>query len=211
MVSNCVVSGQSLTVTLAGTKANFYVAVVGVEAWAASATNTVAGEQKNFGDVVLSSTTVAEDKYTMNTDSAAGDNKAIKLASNTPTEGEFTVTRSPFNTMDVGMVAFEMTVKNDWGLDKDSMIMVSFPTYYILTLDQWVCQDVSGEMLRMPKMLTPLCAWLFGTGASSFQVQPLLLLKMLKLISEFKVSIWLVVLVLSVSVSSTNLPMKEDN
>jgi hypothetical protein len=44
LVSKCVISGSSVTVTMAKTAtANFHVQIVGMDAWLASATNKVTG------------------------------------------------------------------------------------------------------------------------------------------------------------------------
>jgi len=75
-VTNCVISGQTVTITLATSRVDFYVTVIAGDAWGASDTNSVDGEQKNFNQVVRSTTGVAEDKYTMVTLTAYGDNKA---------------------------------------------------------------------------------------------------------------------------------------
>lgn len=53
LVSDCVVSGSSVTVTMAkDSTANFHVQIVGMDAWLASATNKVSGTVTNFGVAV---------------------------------------------------------------------------------------------------------------------------------------------------------------
>lgn len=131
-VTNCVVSGSKVTLTLASARVDFHVAIVAMDAWAASDTNKVTGKQKNFGVEVRATTTTTADQYQMATSTLLGDNKSRlgSLASNTPTVGEILVTRSLTNVMDLGMIQFKITVKGTYSLDGDSMVMIAFPSYY---------------------------------------------------------------------------------
>lgn len=75
-VTNCVISGQTVTVTLASSKTDFYVAIAAMDAWLASDTNKVTGTQSNFGGSVRTTTSTTDDQYQMATLTAYGDNKA---------------------------------------------------------------------------------------------------------------------------------------
>jgi len=77
-VSNCVIAGQTITLSLADSRADFYVAVVAMDAWLASDTNSVTGTQTNFGVSTRTTTGTADDQYKMPTltNIALADNKA---------------------------------------------------------------------------------------------------------------------------------------
>lgn len=131
-VTNCVIAGQTITLSFASAKADFYVGVVAMDAWLASDTNKVTGTQTNFGGSVRTTTGTADDQYQMVTATAYGTNKSKMkgVYSNTPTVGEVEVTRSLTNVMDLGMIQYKITVKGTYSLDGDSMVMLTFPTYY---------------------------------------------------------------------------------
>lgn len=133
-VSNCVIAGQTITLHLADSRADFYVAVVAMDAWLASDTNSVTGTQTNFGVSTRTTTGTADDQYKMPTlTNIALANNKVKLKnqmSNTPTAGEIEVTRSLTNVMDLGMIQYKITVKGTYSLDGDSWVMLTFPTYY---------------------------------------------------------------------------------
>lgn len=52
LVSKCVVSGSSVTLTMASTSADFFVQITGMTAWAAGASQKVSGSVTNFGTSV---------------------------------------------------------------------------------------------------------------------------------------------------------------
>lgn len=60
-VSNCVISGSQVTLTLATSKTDFYVAIVAMDAWLASDTNKVTGTQSNFGGSVRTTTSTTDE------------------------------------------------------------------------------------------------------------------------------------------------------
>jgi hypothetical protein len=145
-VSNCVISGGTVTLTLTGTTANFHVAIIAMDAWLASDSNKVTGQQNNFGASVRTTTGTTDDQYQMVTLTAYGSNKSKMkgLYSNTPTVGEIEVTRSLTNIMDLGMIQFKVTVKGTYSVDADSYLCITFPTYYNPGVGNW----------NMPR-----CAW----------------------------------------------------
>jgi hypothetical protein len=131
-VTNCVISGSGVTLTLASARTDFYVSIVAMDAWLASDTNKVTGTQTNFGVSARTTTSTTDEQYQMVTATLKGDNKAKlnDLTSNTPTVGEVVLTRSLTNIMDLGMLQFKITVKGTYSLDGDSYVMISFPSYY---------------------------------------------------------------------------------
>jgi hypothetical protein len=135
LVSNCVVSGSSVTVTMAANKAaNFFVQVVGMSAWAASSSNSVTGTVTNFGIAVQTQDSDATKQVKMavvgTTAAASNDVSASTMTA--------VVARSLVNVMDIGMVSFTITPKvRDW--DVNGYAFISFPTYYNPTI---------GDMLR---------------------------------------------------------------
>jgi len=126
LVSNCVVSGSTVTVTMASdSAANFHVQITGMDAWLASATNKIAtGYVKSFTASVQVVETDAAKQYAM---PIVGTTTA---SSNTPLATmTVVVARSLVNVMDVGMVEFTVTPKGaDFGAD--GLAYISFPTYY---------------------------------------------------------------------------------
>jgi hypothetical protein len=130
MASSCVVADTKITVTMgkAGS-ANFFVTVVGVKAWAASATKAITGN-------VISFTTTVQTQHT----DATKNTMALPIvgttvgASNEPTSTmTAVVARSLVNVMDCGMISFTITPKGaDFGVD--SLAFISFPTYYNPTI-----------------------------------------------------------------------------
>jgi len=60
-VTNCVISGSQVTITLASSKTDFHVAIVAMDAWLASDTNKVTGTQNNFGGAVRTTTSTTDD------------------------------------------------------------------------------------------------------------------------------------------------------
>jgi hypothetical protein len=124
--SSCVVADTKITVTMGkAASANFFVQVVGVNAWAASATKAITGNVINFAQTVQTQHTDAT-KNTM----ALAIVGTTTGASNEPT-GTMTavVARSLVNVMDCGMISFTITPKGaDFGAN--SLAFISFPTYY---------------------------------------------------------------------------------
>lgn len=65
----------------------------------------------------------------MATGSAAGSNTNLINKTNTPTVGAVVLTRTLTNVMDIGMLNFEIEVKEQ-ELNADSCVCLSVPTYY---------------------------------------------------------------------------------
>jgi hypothetical protein len=60
-VTNCVIAGQTVTVTLATTRTDFHVTIVAMDAWLASDTNKITGTQQNFATNARLTTTTTDD------------------------------------------------------------------------------------------------------------------------------------------------------
>lgn len=118
---------------MAKSTASFFVTVVGMDAWKASATNDVSATLKNFGQDTAKTSDTVTDQYQM---SVAG---TTATTSNTPLATmTVTVAKKLTNVMDVGMVEFTITPKAyDFGAS--SLAYISFPTYYNPTI---------GDMMR---------------------------------------------------------------
>ena len=104
--------------------ANFHVQVVGMDAWLASATNSVTGTVTNFGIAVQTQNSDATKQVKMAVVGTTTASSNEPLATMTAV-----VARSLVNVMDVGMISFTITPKGaDW--DANSLAFISFPTYY---------------------------------------------------------------------------------
>jgi hypothetical protein len=126
LASSCVVADTKITVTMAkAATANFFVQVVGVKAWAASATKAITGNVISFTTTVMTQNTDA----TKNTMALAIVGTTV-ASSNEPTSTmTAVVARSLVNVMDCGMISFTITPKGaDFGAN--SLAFISFPTYY---------------------------------------------------------------------------------
>jgi hypothetical protein len=125
LVSNCVISGSSVTVTMAkDSTANFHVQVTGMDAWLASASNKVTGTVTNFATAVQTTDADTTKQYAMAIVGTTATSSNEPLATMTAV-----VARSLVNVMDVGMISFTITPKGaDWGAD--GLAYISFPTYY---------------------------------------------------------------------------------
>lgn len=125
LVSNCVISGSTVTLTMnKDSAANFHVSIVGMDAWAASATNKVTGSVTSFTIVDQSTDSTAANQYAMHVEgtTAASSNKVATVLT-------CTVTRSLVNVMDIGMVQFALQ-SDKTAFNSDSMAVISFPSYY---------------------------------------------------------------------------------
>lgn len=60
-VTNCVIAGQTVTLTLASSKTDFHVTIVAMDAWLASDTNKVTGVQQNFASNARLTTSTTDD------------------------------------------------------------------------------------------------------------------------------------------------------
>lgn len=129
IVSKCVVSGSGVTLTLAKAGSNFMVALMGSGAWLANDANKVTGQVNNFGTKVQDTDSNTTNQYSMATGSAAGSNSNLVNKTNTPTVGAVVLTRTLTNVMDIGMLNFEIEVKEQ-ELNADSCVCLSVPTYY---------------------------------------------------------------------------------
>lgn len=143
LVNNCVVSGSSVTVTMAkASAANFHVQIVGMDAWLASATNSVTGTVSNFGQAVQTQNSDATKQVKMAIVGTTTASSNEPLATMTAV-----VARSLVNVMDIGMISFTVTPKKwDWGAD--GLMFISFPTYYNPTIGNMMrCSlyDVKGK------------------------------------------------------------------
>jgi len=125
LVSNCVISGSSVTVTMAkDSTANFHVQVTGMDAWLASASNKVTGTVTNFGTAVQTQDSDATKQFAMAVVGTTATASNEPLATMTAV-----VARSLVNVMDIGMISFTITPKGaDFGAD--GLAYISFPTYY---------------------------------------------------------------------------------
>lgn len=105
-VSNCVISGSTVTITMAQTKSvNFHVQITGMDAWAATA-GKVTGTVTNFGASVQTEDSTTTNQFDL---PVVGTTTA---SSNEPL-GTMTVVvaRKLVNVMDIGMVEFTVTPK----------------------------------------------------------------------------------------------------
>lgn len=123
-VSNCVISGSTVTLTMAQTKTvNFHVQIVGMDAWAATA-GKVTGTVTNFGAAVQTTDATTTNQYDLAVVGTTTASSNEPLATMT-----VVVARSLVNVMDIGMVQLTVTPKGA-NFDKDSLAYISFPTYY---------------------------------------------------------------------------------
>lgn len=123
-VSNCVISGSTVTITMAQTTTvNFHVQITAMDAWAAT-TGSVTGTVSNFGVSVQTEDSTATNQYAL---AVVGTTAAL---SNAPLATmTVVVARTLVNIMDVGMVEFTVTPKL-YPFGKDSLAYISFPSYY---------------------------------------------------------------------------------
>ena len=143
IVSNCVISGSTVTLTMGkDSSANFHVSIVGMDAWAASATNKVTGSVTSFTIVDQSTDATAANQYAMHVEgtTTASSNKVATVLT-------AVVARSLVNVMDIGMVSFTIT-SDKTIFNSDSMAVISFPSYYnpnIGSMLRCTLYDVKGK------------------------------------------------------------------
>jgi len=122
--------------------ANFHVSIVGMDAWAASASNKVTGSVTSFTIVDQSTDSTAANQYSMHVEgtTATTSNKVATVLT-------AVVARSLVNVMDIGMVSFTIT-SDKTIFNSDSMAVISFPSYYnpnIGSMLRCTLYDVKGK------------------------------------------------------------------
>jgi hypothetical protein len=112
-VSNCVISGSTVTITMAKTATvNFHVQITAMDAWAATA-GKVTGTVTNFGASVQTEDSTTTNQYDLAVVGTTATASNAPLATMTAV-----VARSLVNIMDIGMVEFTVTPKDkDFGKD----------------------------------------------------------------------------------------------